>query len=280
MELTASVGADSGNFGLRPAPTWLRLPNCWVSCCKRIDWSRDHRLRIAWSVRPGRRRAISNHLWPSSATPCTMMSSSALVHELRSLRKLLTFPAVAPPPPPPEPVGDLPPADASLVEDLAELDGPILPGRFVRGDSGPIKPAPPTASAPEANSERPTEPPGHPLSPLLPSRPPSSSDPAPSAEPPTVARLNTLSRPLLHLLRTASSERPGNCAAMTRQRHPNCSTPLRISSSSCGDHSFRGSAAACVCRFVAVSRAYDLIALPEAAALASTGERGVSRSGG
>ena len=46
----------------------------------------------------------------------------------------------------------------------------------------------------------------------------------------------------LQRLRTASSERPGSCAAISRQRHPICVTQLRMSSSSAVDHSLRGSA--------------------------------------
>lgn len=50
----------------------------------RIVSNRCQRLRIAWSVRPGRRSAIWNHLWPSSATEHVISSSSSGFQPIRS----------------------------------------------------------------------------------------------------------------------------------------------------------------------------------------------------
>mmetsp|Transcript_31419 Transcript_31419/g.83200 ORF Transcript_31419/g.83200 Transcript_31419/m.83200 type:complete len:500 (+) Transcript_31419:61-1560(+) len=73
-------------------------PSGWPagSCIHMIDWRRDQRLRIAWSVRPGSRRAISYHLCPSSATPRMMMSSSERVHDVRSFFADGSLPAPLP----------------------------------------------------------------------------------------------------------------------------------------------------------------------------------------
>mmetsp|Transcript_40241 Transcript_40241/g.106567 ORF Transcript_40241/g.106567 Transcript_40241/m.106567 type:complete len:260 (+) Transcript_40241:980-1759(+) len=49
----------------------------------------------------------------------------------------------------------------------------------------------------------------------------------------------------LHRLRTASSDLPGSCAAITRQRQPRVSTPWRMRASSSALHSFRGKADTC-----------------------------------
>mmetsp|Transcript_22104 Transcript_22104/g.71346 ORF Transcript_22104/g.71346 Transcript_22104/m.71346 type:complete len:453 (+) Transcript_22104:1156-2514(+) len=226
-----------------------------ASCCSRMDCSRDQRFRMAWSVRPGSRRAISNHLCPSSATPCTMMSSSARVQELRSFRKLPPPPA-AEPPLDPEALGGLaviPPAGTILAVGWVEPDTPPLPGMLMRGDSGLREPPLPAGSAPRGGASvrqaaipRPL---GWPSAPAPELTPPELS-PAPFKPRLLEFPSRALARPLmvswrrLHRLRTASSERPGSWAAMTRQRHPSCSTPFLMSSSSCGDHSLRGKAAA------------------------------------
>ena len=227
--------------------------------------SLDQRLRIAWSVRPGSRRAISNHLCPSSDTPCTITSSSARVQEDLSLRKPLPLP---PPPPPPLLAGDL--IRAALPSPLPRRPTSTLRAAVsaVRASPPPpVPPPPPPFVGPSAEAGPALLPPLPPLPDALMAAAPVASasvPPASDALAPQL-RLTPPSRPpvlllavscsLLQRLRTASSDLPGSWAAMTRHRQPSCSTPRRISSSSCGDHSLRGSAAACVCLFAAARRA-------------------------
>lgn len=98
------------------------------------------------------------------------------------------------------------------------------------------------------------------------------------AEPP---RSDSCSR--LQRLRTASSERPGSCAAITRQRQPSFSTPLRMSASSSALHSLRGSADTCIRRFLvesaAVVASYFLLALMSAVATTAGVHRGLRAEG-
>ena len=98
------------------------------------------------------------------------------------------------------------------------------------------------------------------------------------AEPP---RSDSCSR--LQRLRTASSERPGSCAAITRQRQPSFSTPLRMSASSSALHSLRGSADTCIRRLLvesaAVVASYFLLALMSAAATTAGAHRGLRAEG-
>ena len=68
--VSASGAAGGGGGGVR-------------RCSSNIACSRAYRLRIAWSVRPGSRGAIRDHFWPSSATDCMIVVSSARVQATR-----------------------------------------------------------------------------------------------------------------------------------------------------------------------------------------------------
>mmetsp|Transcript_6758 Transcript_6758/g.16496 ORF Transcript_6758/g.16496 Transcript_6758/m.16496 type:complete len:374 (-) Transcript_6758:319-1440(-) len=131
------VPAGISSFDCACSGSWL------VDVC-----SRCQRLRIACSVRFGRRSAMRFHRWPNSATLDWITASSSRVHDCRC----------------------------------------SAPSRFTRG---------------------------------------------------TVNGLHPAFRSRAHRLRTASSERPGNMAAIARQRIPSCSTPFLMASSSEAAHSLR-----------------------------------------
>ena len=159
----------------------------------------------------GSRRAISNHLWPSSATHCTMMSSSARVHEVRSF--------------------------------LSHDARSFFSGALFRSTS--LSGGPGCRAVPS-------------LALLLPPPPPPILGAARLAALFGLGcccsggRIDSCSR--LHRLRTASSDLPGSCAAITRHLQPSICTPWRMRSSSAKLHSLRGSAATCVRRLPVYAR--------------------------
>mmetsp|Transcript_59554 Transcript_59554/g.98751 ORF Transcript_59554/g.98751 Transcript_59554/m.98751 type:complete len:202 (+) Transcript_59554:645-1250(+) len=194
-------------------------------CCPMIDCNRLQRLRVACSVRPGNRRVIASHLWPNSNTPAAMILSSAAVHTLlRTLVCVLKKSAVP----------------LCSVKSSVELD------RLEDGETPPL----PTASGFTAFVRT--------ALPCLPVQFGQSHSMSAMAERWPLLAASAIVLANLHLalgcpgsvacslaqrLRTASSDRPGSCAAMVRQRQPSCSTPVRINSSSTALHSLRGNAA-------------------------------------
>eukprot|EP00315_Gephyrocapsa_oceanica_P025711 CAMPEP_0185457956 /NCGR_PEP_ID=MMETSP1365-20130426/81272_1 /TAXON_ID=38817 /ORGANISM="Gephyrocapsa oceanica, Strain RCC1303" /LENGTH=214 /DNA_ID=CAMNT_0028064451 /DNA_START=423 /DNA_END=1064 /DNA_ORIENTATION=+ len=175
----------------------------WRACTRARCCSRFHRLRIAWSVRDGSRAATAHQRGPSSRTAVTITSSSSADQLIRC--RVPSPPSSSPDPSSPALLRIVLAATAPPLEALAlppAASWPPLVRRVLVGGGG------------GGRSTR--------------GRPAAAASASSSS-----------SRNLFQRLRTESSDRPGKCGAMRRQRMPIRWTQARMVASSSIDHAFR-----------------------------------------
>mmetsp|Transcript_21819 Transcript_21819/g.71223 ORF Transcript_21819/g.71223 Transcript_21819/m.71223 type:complete len:305 (-) Transcript_21819:83-997(-) len=203
--------------------------------------NRCHRFLIAWSVRLGRRCAMTYQRCPNSPTLAAMIASSRALQPVRSVCLTLRCCGCSSWLDGRDCESPLTTEAGSVGEPAAEAAPTSSPGS-APGDEGEASGgvaattslgvvAEETAGAGEVGE---TAPPG--LASSLAAAPPASAAAATFAA--CIAKASWCSCNRFHRLRTASSERPGINSAMRRHLSPFSFAWRRISRSSSRDHSF------------------------------------------